>query len=64
MTARFEGSDNDDAVLEVHQASSLVTFYIYYPGEESVGSRINFNRSTIQKVIDHLENILIELHDE
>jgi len=64
MITIFESSEKDDTVMEINQTSSKVSFYIYYPGEESVGSRINFDRTDIRKVIIHLQNILLELHEE
>lgn len=64
MITRFEGADAENSVMEIHQKSSAVTFYIYYPGEESVGSRISLKKSEISRMIDHLQNILDVLHEE
>jgi hypothetical protein len=49
MITIFESSEKDDTVMEINQTSSKVSFYIYYPGEESVGSRISFDRTESEK---------------
>ncbi len=49
MITIFESSEKDDTVMEINQTSSQVSFYIYYPGEESVGSRISFDRTESEK---------------
>jgi hypothetical protein len=63
MTTQFSGSEGDDAILEVQQNGGAVSLYIYYPGEQSVGSRIHFDRTDMPKVIDNLHTLVDNFQD-
>ena len=48
MIAKFEGGSGDNAILEVTQKENGVKFYVYHPGEESVGKSVTIPGSEIK----------------
>jgi hypothetical protein len=54
MIAKFEGRPGDDGILEVTKKENGVEFYIYHPGEESVGRSVIIASNEIKDLVQYL----------